>query len=75
MNIRVEYLNMPTTCRALTVPSYNFYTICLNARHSAEQNKKSLEHELKHIKNGDYDKEGVNVDLIECFTHSKEEQR
>lgn len=68
-NIRIIMLDMPIGYRAFTLPGDGFYTIYLNSRYCREQNKLSLEHELRHIKNGDYDKD-KSVDLIEIFAHN-----
>lgn len=44
------------------------YTIFINARMGAMQQKRTLEHELKHIENGDFDKK-CSADLIEIYAH------
>ena len=59
---------MPIGYRAFTLPKDDFYTIYINTRYCAEQNKLSLEHELRHIENGDYDKK-CSADLLEFFSH------
>lgn len=43
------------------------YTIFINARSSADQQRESFEHARKHIKNGDWDK--VYVQSIEAAAH------
>ena len=61
---------LPLPCRIKAVSTKNeddSYTIILNSRLSHEQQIKSYKHELKHIKNGDFDKE--NVDIIEYIAH------
>lgn len=68
-NMRVLCIDMPTGYKAFTMPRDGFYTIYLNSRYNLEQNIISLEHELQHIKNGDYDKE-YPVDLIELYSHN-----
>lgn len=62
---------MPTSIKAFTLPDRltAYFTIYLNSRLSNEQNRKSYEHELAHIKNGDYYKKG-DVELIEIFAHN-----
>lgn len=67
-NTRVICIDLPVSCKAFTIANDGFYNIYLNSRHTYEQNKKSLKHELKHINNGDFDK-NVNVDEIEARTH------
>ena len=46
----------------------DYYTIVLNSRLSYEENKKTFEHELKHIKNNDFLK-CHNVELLEASMH------
>ncbi|MDF2858675.1 MAG: hypothetical protein K0Q87_4526 [Neobacillus sp.] len=67
-NIRVILVDMPIGYRAFTVPKDGFYTIYINSRYCNEQNRLSLNHELKHIENGDYDKP-VPANLIEFYAH------
>ena len=69
-NIRILYVDMPIGYRAFTMPKDDYYTIYLNSRYNLEQNINSLEHELTHIKNGDYDKD-YPVDFLEFYAHSK----
>jgi len=59
---------MPIGYRAYTMPKDGFYTIYINSRYCREQNLISLEHELKHIRNGDYEKK-ISADLIEIYAH------
>ena len=68
-NIRILYVDMPIGYKAFTMPKDDFYTIYLNSRYCLEQNITSLEHELAHIKNGDYDKY-CPVDLLEFYSHN-----
>lgn len=68
-NIRIILIDMPIGYRAYTMPKDGFYTIYLNSRYCREQNQISLQHELRHIHNGDYDKK-MSADLIEIYTHS-----
>lgn len=48
------------------------YTIVLNSRHSLEQLMKAYHHEMKHIENGDYDKQCKDVQVVEIFAHREE---
>jgi len=56
---------MPTNCKGFTVQCEDYYTIYLNARHCADQNRESLQHELEHIKNKDFDSLWGDVNKIE----------
>ena len=68
-DIYEKLINLPTTVPAYTIrdPAGDF-TIFINARMSQERQKKACEHELKHIRNGDFDRTG-SVDLIEIYAH------
>lgn len=68
-DIRILYVDMPIGYKAFTMPKDDFYTIYLNSRYCIEQHLKSLEHELRHIRNGDYDKQ-CSVDLLELYSHN-----
>lgn len=61
-------LDLPISIKAFTIYSCGFYGIYVNSRHSSEQNRKSVSHELMHIENGDYDKE-CDVDKLEYERH------
>lgn len=66
----VHYIDMPTTIKAYTVMNNDdTYTIILNARLTDEQHLKSYYHEMKHIENGDYEKNN-SVGLIEIIAHN-----
>lgn len=68
--INVVYADMPTSVRSYVVSNADMsYTIILNSKLSHEQNLLSYQHELDHIRNGDYDKK-CSVDLIEISAHS-----
>jgi|LFRM01.1.fsa_nt_gb hypothetical protein len=60
MTPNVHYMDMPCRVRGLTHKnSDGTYTIILNSRLSYEQNLKTYMHELKHIKNNDFDKPDI----------------
>lgn len=63
------YANMPTTIRSFVVSNSDMsFTIIINARISSDQQLRAYLHELRHIKNGDYDKH-CSVELIELNAH------
>lgn len=70
IDFNTVYADLPTTIKSyvVTCPDSTF-TIVLNTRMSAEQNCISYAHELGHIKNGDYDRNG-SVGIIEMRAHS-----
>ena len=64
-NIIVRLISLPLTVRAFTIPDeQGDYNVYLNCALSAEEQKKSLQHERRHIENGDFNKE-LPVKLIE----------
>lgn len=72
-NIYVQYANLPTKIKGFVKSNQDgSCTIMLNARHSSEQNKSTLDHEIRHIKNGDYDDVDASVDTIEIKARKKE---
>lgn len=66
LGYRVIMYNLPTSIKGFTVNQDGSNTIILNSRLSYEQNLKSFEHEVKHIKNKDFEKKDAN--LIELKT-------
>lgn len=68
-DIFVKLIELPYTIRSYVVMNKDHsYTIVLNSRLSHEQNLISYQHEIEHIKNGDYEKK-CSVDMIELFAH------
>lgn len=69
-NYAVIYDNLPHKINAFTMhhPVDNFYTIILNSRISCDCAQKAFEHELKHIKNQDFN-DYKNVSEVETLAH------
>lgn len=64
----IRYKDMEYAVRGFTrVDSEGNYCVVLNSRYPYCQNQKTLEHELNHIKNGDFDKT-IPAHLIERGT-------
>ena len=64
-NIIVRYIPLPVSVRAFTIPDASGdYNIYINDALSAEQQRKSYEHEALHIKNGDFfrDEDAVEIE-------------
>ena len=73
MDTNIVYADMPVTIKAYTMHcNDDTYTIVLNSRHSLEQLMKEYHHEMKHIENGDYDKQCKDVQVVEIFAHREE---
>lgn len=68
-DIFVKLIELPYTIRSYVVMNKdNSYTIVLNSKLSHEQNLISYQHEIEHIRNGDYEKK-CSVDWIEIIAH------
>ena len=68
-DIFVKLIELPYTIRSYVVMNKDHsYTIVLNSKLSHEQNLISYQHEIVHIKNGDYEKK-CSVDMIELIAH------
>ena len=63
-NIIVRYIPLPVTVRAFTLPdSQGDYNVYINCDLSSEQQKKSFEHEMCHIENGDFFRDETAVSI------------
>ena len=61
-------IDMPTRIKGQTIKNEDgSYSVFLNARMSSIQIEKTYQHELKHIENGDFEKE--QVQRIEVYAH------
>lgn len=70
--VKVIYADLPPRVKGMFVKTFDeeeCYTIVLNSRLSAEQNRKTYEHELKHIEARDFDQEDMTADEIEYVRH------
>ena len=65
---RVIYLDMPATVRSFVVKRDEEYTIVMNPRLSYEDRQERYWHEVRHIENGDFDRE-CSADQIEMEAH------
>ena len=70
--MEVRLMNLPTRIKGFVTMRSGEPVIVLNARLNHEQNLKTYLHELKHIKNGDFDK--YDVDIIEHSAHEEKEE-
>lgn len=69
-DINVQIINMDVKIpEQVTKNQDGSYTIFLNARFSQEYRAQAYQHALKHIQNGDFDREDGNVQVIELVTH------
>lgn len=68
-NIYTYYIDMPTTIKSFVVSNNDMsFTIMINAKMGKEQQLLAYEHEINHIRNGDYEKQ-CSVDTIEFTAH------
>jgi len=71
-NVNVIYCDLPPKVKGMVVKTFDeeeCYTIVLNSRLSAEQNRETYEHEMKHLKARDFDEIDKSVDEIEYVRH------
>lgn len=74
MEVRTILADMPASIKGFTILSQDdYYTIVLNKNLSHQQNIDSYWHEIRHIANGDFDKNG-SADNIEFHNHNKGEK-
>ena len=69
--MEVRLIDLPPRIKGFVTQKDGEPVIVLNSHLNREQNLKTYLHELKHIKNGDFEKE--NVDQIESEAHREEE--
>lgn len=71
-DIFVSLVELPGTVRSFVIAHADqTYTIVLNSRLNHEQHLLSYQHEVNHIRNGDYDKK-CSVDIIEIAAHNSD---
>ena len=71
--IQILLEDLPTRIRAFSrLNADSGYTIVINARMSYEQQLKSYEHELQHIKGNDFYKD-IDAGTIEYLRHNGKE--
>lgn len=67
--ISVHLVNLPDSTKGFTVKDINDdYTILINARLSDQMQHEAYEHELAHIKNGDFDTM-YDINVLEHVRH------
>lgn len=55
-DVFIRYIRLPSTVQAVTVPDENAdYNIYVNKNLCFNQVEKAIEHELEHIRNGDFE--------------------
>jgi len=68
LDVNVREINLPTTISAYVASNPDAtYTIFLNSRLTWERRMQAYQHELEHIKNGDYERR--SSDMIEMHAH------
>lgn len=69
-DVNVLFMDMPARIPAFVkANSDNSYSVILNSRLTHERRMQAYQHEISHIKNGDYDKK-CSSDIIELFAHN-----
>ena len=68
MIVNTILIDMPTRVKGQTVKNEDgTYSVFLNARMASNQIKKTYQHEINHIENGDFEEE--QVQRIEMYAH------
>lgn len=69
-NYTTIFLDLPYAIKGFLLydAADDYYTIVINSRMSYEKNKETFEHEIEHIKNGDFHKYR-NVGMLELALH------
>ncbi len=63
-DIIVRYIPLPVSVRAFTVPdSQGNFNVYINSSLTFEQQRKSFEHEMCHIENGDFFRDEAATDI------------
>lgn len=69
-DVFVYYVELPLATKEMVTPCADGYTVYINSRCSAQQQRKAYIHALKHIKNHDF--ESSDVQKIELTAHRRE---
>ena len=65
MEVRVRYLEMPVGIKGFTIrEDVDTYDMYLNPEYCYEQQMETYEHEMEHIRNGDFESD-MDVEEIE----------
>lgn len=70
--VRVIYADLPPHIKGMLVKTFDeedYYTIVINSRLNAEQQREAYEHEVKHMKAKDFDEIEKTVDEVEFVRH------
>ena len=71
-DVRVICADLPPHIKGMLVKTFDeedYYTIVINSRLNAEQQRETYEHEIKHMKAKDFDAVEKTVDEIEYVRH------
>ena len=62
-NIIIRIVDLPISIKGVTIPSLDgYYNVYINAKYSAEMQNIILNHELKHVKNFDFENfDSINI--------------
>lgn len=70
--VRVIYADLPPRIKGMLVKTFDeedYYTVVININLNIEQQRAAYEHEIKHLKEKDLEKEGLDVGEIEWQRH------
>ena len=70
--VRVIYADLPPHIKGMLVKTFDeedYYTIVINSRLNAEQQREAYEHEIKHMRARDFCEVEKTVDEVEYIRH------
>ena len=70
-DIHIYIVDLPATVYSFVRKNLDSYTIIINAKLSCEDRMRHYEHELRHIRNGDFEKD-LTADEIEAQAHKED---
>lgn len=69
-DIFVYLIDIPGTVNEMVCPCFGGYTIYIDCKLDREHQQKAYKHALKHINNGDFEKD-ESADMIEFYAHER----
>lgn len=70
--VKVIFCDLPPSVKGMLVKTFDedeCYTVVINSRLNAEQQREAYEHELRHLKAKDFDEIDKSADQIERLRH------
>lgn len=66
MDYYIRFITLPQSIHGMTVRDRDgFYNIYINDRQSVDAQQRAIDHEINHIRSGDFDNISVPLEIIE----------